>query len=79
MKLLSLPDVADRDINMGMVLTHFVLKKVFLINELTYLCVWVCYLHVCLCTMSMPGTWGGQKRTSGSRVTGDCELPFRQS
>jgi hypothetical protein len=27
-----------------------------------FLYVWVFYLHVCLYTMSMPGTCGGQKR-----------------
>ena len=35
-------------------------------------------LHVCMCTMCVESAYGGQKKdigSSGTGVTGDCELP----
>lgn len=58
----------------------------FPLNSFIYMCVAVC-LHVCLCTMCLPGAQGGQERASGrpgeglrsdlllTGVTASCELP----
>ena len=42
------------------------------------LCVWVFCLHVCLCTMCMPGAYEGQKRASDAlelELQTACNLP----
>jgi hypothetical protein len=41
------------------------------------LCIWVFYLHICMCTSYVTGACGGQKTGSDpeTRVTDDCKPP----
>lgn len=43
----------------------FTLSLLFFNFEIFTLCLWVLCLHVCMCTMCMPGVQAGQRRVSG--------------